>query len=648
MFPQARKAIVEALGIMNELGLQEDAQYGSMLSELGSLDMDLGQHKKALEIFNKAKAVLVHCKERRDYGVLLSNMAGCHVRLNQWNGAVACLNEAVEHSRTMYGTDHPDYAAVLSELAGLFCMVKQYEEAILRFEEVLAVRQRVLQHQCTVITTTCLALARQDAKKSHRDEIDVGHEFRVQPVRQHRELECVCMLPRMVLWCWLPAATLGHAQAALRCVPALQHTSDQDQALLALQQGQVMQPSVPKRPLGPAQDGSALQDGVRRRLASKRCAFQRVSSMDVRGSVDETIGQVVQEFNVGNYRGAVSLLEPLLRPRAKEKLSPQQECDVVACLSSSYGFLSDEKSALPHTQRWVALEKQLHGPRSQHRAVALKVLCMVHRGLQAFPQARKAITEALGIMDELGLQQDEEYGLMLLVLGSLDNVQGQYKEALEIYDKAKAVLGHYKEGRDYGALLHSMAGCHVALSQLNEAVACYKEAVEHRRTLNGPDHPNYAAVLADLAALFCMVKQYEEAIPRYEEVLVIQQRVFGDQHQRTLSTAEHLAWARQQAKKSHRDKIDVGHEFRMCSQCGYIQENMNVCPCFRAWYCGADCQLQHWEMHKPHCNVCLHCNTLLTKSMRCSRCNKAKYCNAACQKAHWSQHKTECVAPTGK
>jgi tetratricopeptide (TPR) repeat protein len=370
--------------------------------------------------------------------------------------------------------------------------------------------------------------------------------------------------------------------------------------------------------------------------------------MDVRGSVDETIGQAVQEFKAGNYRGAVALLEPLLRPPAKERLSPQQECGVVGLLSSCYRHLSDDKSALLHAQQKVALEQQLHGPRSCQHAVALKVLCMVHQGLKAFPQARKAITEALGIMDELGLQQNEQYGSMLLVLGDLYNVQGQYKEALAIYDKAKAVLVHFKERRDYGALLSNMAGCHQRLSQWNEAVACLKEAVEHSRTLYGPDHPEYAFVLSELACLFFTVKQFEEAIPRFEEVLAIEQRVYGDQHQVTVMTAECLAAARQIAKKSHRDKIDVGHDFRMCSQCGNIQENMNVCQCFRAWYCGADCQLQHWATHKPHCNVCLHCNTLLTKAMHCSRCNKAKYCNAACQKAHWSQHKTECVAPTGK
>jgi hypothetical protein len=176
--------------------------------------------------------------------------------------------------------------------------------------------------------------------------------------------------------------------------------------------------------------------------------------MDVRGSVDETIGQAVQELKAGNYRGAVALLEPLLRPLfgppAKEKLWPQQECDVVMWLSASHRFLEDHKAALPHSQRRLALEQHLHGPRSRQHAVALKVLCMVQRGLKAFPQARKAIAEALGIMDELGLQQDEQYGSMLAMVGDLDMDQGHYKEALAIYDRPRPCWCTTRNGASMG------------------------------------------------------------------------------------------------------------------------------------------------------------------------------------------------------
>ena len=253
--------------------------------------------------------------------------------------------------------------------------------------------------------------------------------------------------------------------------------------------------------------------------------------MDVKGPVDEVMEQAQKEFEAGNCRGAVALLLPLLR--AKDKLSPRQEYHVVNCLSQCYRFLRD-KAALPHAQRLVVLTQELFGPRSLGHALALQELCMVHGGLKAVPAARKAIVEALAIMDELGLQQHEEYGAMLVSLGDVDQKQGQYREALVIYNKAKAVLVQYKEGNDYCALLNSMAICHQELHEWNEAVALTKEVVEHDRNLYGNNHPEYAAALYNLAMLFYKLKQYEEAIQRLEEVLPIFQRVYGNKHQRTV------------------------------------------------------------------------------------------------------------------
>ncbi len=241
----------------------------------------------------------------------------------------------------------------------------------------------------------------------------------------------------------------------------------------------------------------------------------------------------------------------------------------------------------------------------------MKGLCMVHRGLKAFPEARKAIGEALAIMEELGLQQDEEYCAMLVELGRLDSGQGRYKEALVIYDKAKVVLAQHKEGGDYGLLLSNMGICHRELQQWSEAVACYKEAVEHDRNLYGNNHPEYAITLYNLADLFADLKQYEEAIPRLEEALAIEQGVFGVQHRRTVETVKKLARVHQLAAQSDRGAIGVGHNFRMCSVCGAVSEAINTCPCVRAWYCNADCQLQHWPTHKPNCSVCFQCSTVL-------------------------------------
>ncbi len=72
---------------------------------------------------------------------------------------------------------------------------------------------------------------------------------------------------------------------------------------------------------------------------------------------------------------------------------------------------------------------------------------MVQAGLKAFPAARKAILEALA-MEELSLQEHEQYGSMLRVLGVLDREEGRYKEALVIYNTC---WPQHKEGHDCGS-----------------------------------------------------------------------------------------------------------------------------------------------------------------------------------------------------
>jgi tetratricopeptide (TPR) repeat protein len=364
-------------------------------------------------------------------------------------------------------------------------------------------------------------------------------------------------------------------------------------------------------------------------------------------TVDETCIQADKERDAGNYRGALELVRPFLL--AREKLSLLQERNVVVVASSCYRCLSDFKAALPLAQRCVVLEQQLAGPRQLRHAQALKQLSLVQSGLKDFVAASKAIKQARAIMEELGMQRHEGYGSMLVTLGRLDKEQGQYKEALVIYDRAKAVLVQYKEGNEYGAVLNEMASCHQSLHQWNEAVACYKEAVEVACNVLGANHPHYATALYNLAGLFDQLKQYEKAIPRYEEALAIFQRVYGAQHEKTALLAQYLAVARQRGEQPNRDTIDVGHKHCMCNQCGKIKEKMEWCTgCRRVWYCDKECQLQHWATHKPLCNVCLHCDAVLTKIRRCSRCLKAKYCGAECSKAHWSEHKQDCVAQSGK
>ncbi len=75
---------------------------------------------------------------------------------------------------------------------------------------------------------------------------------------------------------------------------------------------------------------------------------------------------------MGDNRASVELLRPLLQPKRKEKLSPQQEYEVVRRLSAINHATGAFMAALPLVQRGVVLAQQLDRPCSLQHAVALK------------------------------------------------------------------------------------------------------------------------------------------------------------------------------------------------------------------------------------------------------------------------------------
>jgi tetratricopeptide (TPR) repeat protein len=233
--------------------------------------------------------------------------------------------------------------------------------------------------------------------------------------------------------------------------------------------------------------------------------------------------------------------QPVVSQTHAKKLTPQQERSMLALSYKCLRFLLDYRAALPLTQRLLALAVRFKGPRSEVHAVAPRALCLDYLGLRAFSEASAVITESASIMEELGLQQQEEYGLVLTTLGDVKRQLGRHREALIVYSKAKVVLDQFKARRSYGILLNNMAVCFDGLHLWNEALAFCFESIEHARTLVGDTHPEYAARVRNLGELYAKLGEFGNAVPRFKEALAVFNSVLGEGHGRTIATAARLA-----------------------------------------------------------------------------------------------------------
>jgi tetratricopeptide (TPR) repeat protein len=169
-FLDARDSIAEALGIMEELGLVAEERYGSMLRVLGDLEVVQGHYQEALVSYEQAKAILLPYRAGHDYGALLNSMGICFEKLLQWNEAMACSKEAVDHVRHLYGNSHPQYSTALYNLAVLYMRLKQYDEATPRLGQALLICQSVYgaDHERTLRMACLFADSRQHSLDARR------------------------------------------------------------------------------------------------------------------------------------------------------------------------------------------------------------------------------------------------------------------------------------------------------------------------------------------------------------------------------------------------------------------------------------------------------------------------------------------------
>jgi tetratricopeptide (TPR) repeat protein len=353
-FAAARKPMMDAVSILDDLGLEQSAQYGSMLSVLGDLNCAQQRHKEALAVYDKAKGILAQHKEA-EYWAVLAKAAKCHAHCLQGNEAMALGRLWVEGVRSLRTGYHPQHASSLREFAMLCVELKQYEEAIARLEESFCIFQKLYGDQDT---------------------------------------------------------RTAEALQVLTCV---------------------------------------------------RCASQYADAL----ASTPQLARAVVAFELGHYKPAVSTLAMLL---SGSTLTMHQEDVALECLIIWCWVLGESRA--PFVQQCV---EQVH--HRQLKAKALVALCISHVNLKAFRAAQTAISEALAIAVELGLEQSPLHGLILVGMADLKVQQGLREEAVALYREAKAISG----GENGGLILLALGQCYFGLRQLSNATACFQEAIKHSR-----------------------------------------------------------------------------------------------------------------------------------------------------------------------
>ena len=132
-------------------------------------------------------------------------------------------------------------------------------------------------------------------------------------------------------------------------------------------------------------------------------------------------------------------------------------------------------------------------------------------------------------------------------LGHYDAALAQLIEALAIRRRLDAKAGHAAGSPRTATLLNNLGLMHYLSGKPADAEPLFKEALELRRRILPPDHPDIAQTLTNLGLLYKDQQRTTEAADMLEAALTIRRRALRPDHIKIAQAQHNLAMVRQQA-----------------------------------------------------------------------------------------------------
>ena len=138
-----------------------ESNIGASFSAEAFENYKIGNYTEAIRLETDAKEILARVlgTEHPDYATSLNNLAGYNSSIGNYTEAIRLGTEAMEIRARVLGTEHPNYATTLSNLAFYNTSICNYTEAIRLGTEAMEIRARVLGTEHPNYATTLSNLA---------------------------------------------------------------------------------------------------------------------------------------------------------------------------------------------------------------------------------------------------------------------------------------------------------------------------------------------------------------------------------------------------------------------------------------------------------------------------------------------------------
>jgi CHAT domain-containing protein len=256
-------------------------------------------------------------------------------------------------------------------------------------------------------------------------------------------------------------------------------------------------------------------------------------------------------------QGKYAQAEPLYQRSLAiyEKVRGENHQDVATSLNNLAELYRNQgkyTQAKPLYQRSLAIYEKALGIDHQDVATSLNNLASLYDNQRKYAQAEPLYERSLAILEK-ALGTDHS-----LVATSLNNLallydnQGKYTQAESLYQRSLAIR-EKALGTDHPSVatsLNNLAALYDSQGKYTQAEPLYQRSLAIREKVLGTDHPSVATILNNLTGLYRNQGKYAQAVEFHDRGSVIQENILS----------KTLVIGSEQDKKDYVDNISTGSD----------------------------------------------------------------------------------------
>jgi len=438
-----------------------------------------------------------------------------------------------ELHRVIRSEDPPKPTTRLSDLGDL-----AEQRAQERGTELSALRRK-LRGDLEWIAMKCLEKDR-DRRYAATSELidDLGRYLRHEPVsagppsvsyrltkfaRRHRGFVAAASTVFVVLVAGV-ASTVTFALAESRQRAAAEAQAATTQAINGFL-NQMLESVDPKKAKG--RDVGMLRDVLD--LASERAGTELADQPRVEASVRRTIGQTY--MNLGLYAEAGPHLERSVElERLLGAAREREQAASLNLLGVTRGKEGRFQEGEQHLRDAVALRRNVLGPDSPFLGASLNELGKLLMDCGKLKEAKPALDEALAIYEKAYGRDGVETASVLNTLASHASRSGRYEEAEALFLECLDLVGESLDDADSLVMISNLGYTYMKLGKYAKAEAELLRAIEGLDRVFGPEHQVTLSTRNTLASLMELQKRFDEALSLHRQVLEARRRTLGENH----------------------------------------------------------------------------------------------------------------------